>query len=103
MAKRYNAAELEFETVNVFGHPAIFTDLRVDRASVPDGLHMYEIRDGGSDGDPAEIADSVFVDFYGTVLMKAHIDTPQMINADDGYQWDYEGYQCTLNDYLSNV
>ena len=41
---RVNAMTEQFEDVTVLGHPMIFTCLRVDQDTVPDGLYMYEVR-----------------------------------------------------------
>lgn len=37
---RVNAMTEKFEDVTVLGHPMLFTCLRVDRATVPEGLYM---------------------------------------------------------------
>ncbi len=34
----------KFEDVTVLGHPMLFTCLRVDRDTVPQGMYMYEVR-----------------------------------------------------------
>ena len=50
---RVNAMTEQFEDVTVLGHPMIFTCLRVDRDTVPEGLYMYEVRhDDDQQGDP---------------------------------------------------
>lgn len=41
---RKNANEIIFDEIIVLGTPALFTDWRVDRASVPADMKMYEIR-----------------------------------------------------------
>ena len=33
----------KFEDVTVLGHPMLFTCLRVDRDTVPQGMYMYEV------------------------------------------------------------
>lgn len=54
--KRVNAALEDFELVEVFGRPMLFTCLRVDRATVPEGYHVYEVRhDDDGDGIPCQI------------------------------------------------
>ncbi len=39
-----NAMEESFEEVTIFGKPAIFTSLRIDRNTIPRGYYAYEIR-----------------------------------------------------------
>lgn len=41
---RYNAMEEQFEEITVFGKPALFASIRIDRGSVPTGLYLYEVR-----------------------------------------------------------
>lgn len=68
--KYYDAKSVDYEAVTVACVPGIYVDERIDRESVPGGIYMYEVRDGGSDGIPAEIANSIAVDFLGTLLTK---------------------------------
>ena len=49
----------KFEDVTVLGHPMLFTCLRVDRDTVPQGMYMYEVRhddDQQNDGYPHDVA-----------------------------------------------
>jgi hypothetical protein len=48
--ERYDAARFALGVAEVCGEPALFTAERVDRSDVPDGLFVYEMRDGGIDG-----------------------------------------------------
>ena len=47
-----NAREEEYEYVELFGKPALFTNSRIDRDTVPEGWYAYDLR--GSDYDPGE-------------------------------------------------
>ena len=74
---RHDANCLTYDEVTIFGLPALFTDLRVDRSTVPDGVYRYEIRysdDYG--GEPVELARGIMVDFFGTVLTREPIQLP---------------------------
>ncbi len=42
---KVNAAEESFELMELFGKTVLFTNMRVDRSTVPDGLYVYEVRD----------------------------------------------------------
>ena len=46
---RKNANEIIFDEIIVLGTPALFTDWRVDRASVPTDMKMYEVRHADED------------------------------------------------------
>lgn len=85
MSKR--ADDLTYDEVTILGVPALFTDLRVDRSTVPDGVYRYELRysdDYG--GEPVELARGIMVDFFGTVLTREPIQLPigGGIDLDDG-------------------
>lgn len=67
---RYNADELSYERVQVFGKTAFFTNERIQRDSVPEGIYQYEVRhDDCCQGIPCEVAKGVLVNFWGTLLM----------------------------------
>ena len=58
-----------FEQIEVFDTPAMFTNARVERSTVPDGLFCYDVR--GSDDDPGAlcvIEPLVLVNHSGTVI-----------------------------------
>lgn len=57
----------KFEDVTVLGHPMLFTCLRVDRDTVPQGMYMYEVRhDDDQQGEPVQIANWIMVNRYLT-------------------------------------
>ena len=58
--------------------PALFTDLRVKAAGIPEGPHRYEIR--AEDGAPCQIARAILIDHYGTLLTSDPVQLPA-----DGY------------------
>ncbi len=64
-----NAREEQFEHIELFGKPALFTNSRINRATVPEGFHCYDLR--GSDYDPGKpltVEHSVVVNHAATVL-----------------------------------
>ena len=66
---RKPASTLNYDTVTIFGKPALFSDHRIDRSTVPPGLHMYELRHEDDDWSvPCQIAREIFVNFFGTIL-----------------------------------
>ena len=48
-----NARTEEFQHIEVFDKPALFTNGRIARDTVPKGWYCYDIR--GSDDDPGEL------------------------------------------------
>ena len=59
----------KFEDVTVLGHPMLFTCLRVDRDTVPQGMYLYEVRhDDDQQGEPVQIANWIMVNHWGTLI-----------------------------------
>ena len=98
----------EFELVTVFGHPMLFTNLRCDRSTLPKGLFMYEVRhDDDCLGIPCEIARSILVNHWGTiisnkpVLMEDHPTNGKPYrHINEETDWNYEGITCDLREYM---
>lgn len=101
---RYNAYEDLWEMVEVFGEIMLFKPYRIDRQTVPDGVHMYEVRHSDEDwGEPCEIANGILVNFFGTLLSRKPLsleDTYLEINPEE--DWGYEGAECALEEYLNS-
>ena len=62
-----------------------FTDLRVDRGTVPEGFYAYDIRDC-CDGEPCEVRGFVFVNHMGTLITRNPIPEAE---EGEGYVVDY--------------
>ena len=67
-----------YEAVRFQNQPALFTSLRVKTAGIAEGLHRYEVRH--EDGEPCQIARTILVDHYGTLLTSDPVQLPA-----DGY------------------
>ena len=48
-----DARKETFDHIELFDAPAMFTNLRIDRSTVPEGLFCYDVR--GSDNDPGAL------------------------------------------------
>lgn len=58
-----------FEEVEFQGKPALFTDIRIQRDTVPEGLHRYEIRHTDDDwGEPCQLGYGIMVNHFGTLI-----------------------------------
>lgn len=81
---RYDAKELSYEKVKVFGQNALFTEDRIIRESVPHGFYLYEVRqDDDCQGNPVEVKRWIMVNFLGTLLLKEPIEEVEC----KGYVW----------------
>ena len=66
---RKDASKIIYDEISLLGNPALLTDWRVDRATLPDGFYLYELRHADEDwGDPCQLAKSILVNFYGSIL-----------------------------------
>ena len=64
-----DARKETFDHIELFDAPAMFTNLRIDRSTVPEELFCYDVR--GSDNDPGAlnaIEPFVFVNHAGTII-----------------------------------
>lgn len=72
-----NARTEAYQHFELFDKPALFTNARIDRSTVPKGWYCYDFR--GTDDDPGElryIEESVVVNHAGSVLMPEKLDIP---------------------------
>lgn len=68
----FNAANELYELCELDGKPVAFTNMRLDRQTVPDGLYCYDVRDSDNcDGSCAEVKEFVMVNHWGTILCKS--------------------------------
>lgn len=78
---RYHAMSEEFEEVTILGKPALFTPIRIDRTTVPEGYYLYEVRhDDDCQGDAVQIARNIIVNHWGSLITRDEIHLPA-----DGY------------------
>lgn len=70
-----------FSLVEVRGQKFLFTDCRVDRNTVPQGMYVYEVRASDEGYEPCEISEHIWVNHYGTLISKKPIE-----KWDDEYQ-----------------
>lgn len=85
---RFNAKEITWEKVKVLDKEGLFTELRVDRSTVPEGWYMYEVRhDDNSWGDPVEIAKGILVNHFGTLLVKEPIELTPFPETGNDYRY----------------
>lgn len=95
-----NANKEKFELVMIDDIPALFTCLRIDRNSIPEGLFGYDVRhDDSGQGIACEIAPFVLVNHWGTVITKQEIplENKSYFPKDD---INYLGLNMTLKDFV---
>lgn len=77
----------KFQKVSVCGIPCDFSNMRIDRSTVPEERYQYEVAgDDDSGGDPARVQRGILVNFFGTLIS----DVPLPI-VDDKVLWLRDG------------
>lgn len=72
--EKADARKEEYELVELFDKPALFTNGRISRFTVPRGWFCYDLRGSDNDpGDPATIEKFVGVNHAGTILTPSEI------------------------------
>lgn len=93
----------QLQEVEIKGHYGVFTELRVDKSTIPEGVNCYELRHGDDDSYPAAIEQSVRVNYFGAVLM-----TDKMELGENGYveltfdDFGFTGEDLTMLEYRAN-
>lgn len=74
---RANAKTEKFDLIKLAGHLVLYSNLRVDRSTVPEELFVYDIRHADEDwGYAAELKSSVLVNHMATILSDHEILLP---------------------------
>lgn len=76
-----------FQKVSVCGIPCDFSDMCIDRSTVPKGRYQYEVaHDDEGLGDPSRVRHGIMVNFFGTLIS----DVPLPL-VDDNVLWLQDG------------
>lgn len=74
---RKNFYDEEWQVAELKGRQCLFSDVRIDRASIPAGSQLYELADD-CDGVPCRMRPRILVNFFGTII------TGEQFEADEG-------------------
>lgn len=88
------------EEIELLGRTGYFTELRVDKKTVPEGMHCYELRHGDDNGFPASVEENVRVNYFGAVLLTEALE----LGKEKALQFGYEDFAFTGEQmYLAQV
>jgi hypothetical protein len=95
-AKEVVFAEIEFQ-----GKPALHSEMRIERSSIPKCLHLYEVRHADDDwSTPVQVAKRVMVNFYGSLITTEPLKIPEFgIQLKEPYDF-YKSEARTLDEFL---
>lgn len=67
----FDATKEGYLLAQIDHRPVLFTNMRLDRDTVPEGLFCYDVRDSDHlDGSMAEVRPYVMVNHWGTILSR---------------------------------
>ena len=76
---RLDYREESFSQVSVCGILCEYSDMRIDRSTVPEGKYQYEVAgDDESGGEPVRVKSGILVNFFGTMIS----DEPLLVGND---------------------
>lgn len=77
----------KFTKVRVCSIVCDFSDMRIDRNTVPEGRYQYEVADDDeSQGNPVRVKQGIMVNFFGTLISDV-----QLSIGSDGVLWLNDG------------
>ena len=99
MITKENIGNETFESMTINDTPALFTDMRIDRNAVPEGLYAYDIRESDDGRRFATIEPEVMVNHAGTILTRE-----KLVMGENGYvrieEYGFED-SMTLDEWLA--
>lgn len=68
----------EYQEVELFEKPALFSNGRISRDDLPEGVYCYDLRGSDEDpGEPVSVEDRVGVNHAGSVILAAPLELPE--------------------------
>ena len=93
----------DYELIELFGKPALFTNERLTPEDVPQGLNLYHLRRSDDDDRLAAIEPKVGVNHGGSVLTNETIDFGEngYIELKDETEPNFTGQEISIDDYVT--
>ena len=78
MSVQCNCMIESYTEVTILNKAALFTNMRIQRDTVPKGYYAYDVRhDDDCQGDAVQIARSILVNHWGTLITRDNIRLPR--------------------------
>lgn len=95
--KGLDAKTAPYELAEIDGNVVLFTNMRLDRDTVPADLYCYDVRDSDDlDGRMVEIKPFILVNHWGTVVCKGPFPMDEF-GSYHPEDWGYLGERMTLS------
>jgi len=89
-----------YEEIELFGKPALFSNGRVDREKLPEGLFAYDLRGSDDDpGAPVTVESRVVVNHAGSVILSEPLDFGEDNYLVLGEEINFVGGESTLKKF----
>ena len=93
----------QYQEVELFEKPALFSNGRISRDDLPEGVYCYDLR--GSDEDPGSpicVEERVVVNHAGSVILTAPLEFPEegRLYFTDETRLNFNGGMLTLSQFL---
>ena len=97
----------EYQEVEIFEVPALFSNGRIAENDVPEGFYRYDLRGSGDDpGDPVSVENRVIVNHAGTILATQPLPIPERGFLNLGEELNFTGGMSTpeqFRQYLTEI
>ena len=94
----------DYQDIGILGHDAVFSNWRIDRTKLPEGLYCYDLR--GSDDDPGQykfLEEHVVVNHAGCVITAEPIELPDNGRIDISDEMGFNGGVMTLRKFYEDA
>ncbi len=96
----FDAASEGYELRELDGKLVAFTNMRLDRQTVPVGLYCYDVRDSDNcDGSCAEVKSHIMVNHWGTILCKSPFELDEYGSYYPQEDMNYKGIGLDLDEF----
>lgn len=99
--KPLDATTQQYELAEIDQRIVLFTNMRLDRDTVPEGLYCYDVRDSDNlDGSMVEVKPYLMVNHWGTIVSRE----PFPMNEWGSYypeDWGYLSDTLTLSEFTA--
>jgi len=92
----------DYELIEIFDKPALFANERLTNENIPEGLHLYYLRESDDMDRFASIEKDVKVNLGGTVITSEPIDLGEngIIELNEETTPNFTGQEITMQEYL---
>ncbi len=103
-AEREAVLKEEFESVELFDVPMLFTNGHVKQEALPPGIYSYDLRGSDNDpGSPLRLETLVVVNHAGSILTRFPINLDELGYLRIGEEMNFVGGEASLPAYLEST